>query len=107
MQSNAAAAAVAASLAGHVLINSLTPRRHSLLTTGYRVFLRSNNEDWKSHETLAAEAKVTNTHVIHGLKCGSKYQVYIMAFNEIGNSDPSESLAFTTDGGGKSIPRNS
>lgn len=74
-------------------------------TTGYRVFLRSSSEEWKSHETLAAEAKVTNTHVIHGLKCGSKYQVYIMAFNEIGNSDASESLAFTTDGGGESISR--
>ena len=39
--------------------------------------------------------------MIHGLKCGSKYQVYIMAFNEIGNSDASDSLAFTTDGGGE------
>ena len=66
---------------------------------GYRVFLRSNNEDWKSHETLA-EVK-SNTHTIHGLKCGSKYQVYMLAFNEVGNSDPSESLAFSTEGGGK------
>lgn len=67
--------------------------------TGYRVFLRSNSEEWKSHETLA-EAKVT-THTIRGLKCGTKYQVYMLAFNEVGNSDPSESLAFSTEGGGK------
>ena len=41
------------------------------------------------------------THTIRGLKCGTKYQVYMLAFNEVGNSDPSESLAFSTEGGGK------
>lgn len=76
-------------------------RSHFLppLLTGYRVFLRCNNEEWKSRETLA-EGKDA-THTIHGLKCGTKYQVYLLAFNEVGNSEPSESLAFATDGGGK------
>ena len=70
-----------------------------LILKGYRVFLRSNNEDWKSRETLA-EGKDAS-HTIHGLKCGTKYQVYLLAFNEVGNSEPSESLAFATDGGGR------
>lgn len=40
-------------------------------------------------------------HTIRGLKCGTKYQVYLLAYNEVGNSDPSESLAFATEGGGE------
>lgn len=79
----------------HILL--LLQQKYNVI--GYRVFLRSNSEEWKSHETLA-EGKA-NSHTIHGLKCGSKYQVYILAFNEVGNSDPSESLAFSTEGGGK------
>lgn len=83
----------------HLFPLSLSPLLFILILKGYRVFLRSNNEDWKSRETLA-EGKDAS-HTIHGLKCGTKYQVYLLAFNEVGNSEPSESLAFATDGGGR------
>ncbi|RWS03186.1 cell adhesion molecule-like protein, partial [Dinothrombium tinctorium] len=61
----------------------------------FRIFLRSNN-DWKLHETIS-DGTLTS-YTIHSLKCGTKYQIYLIAFNEVGSSERSEVLSFQTDG---------
>ncbi|XP_074602199.1 cell adhesion molecule Dscam1-like isoform X2 [Brevipalpus obovatus] len=64
--------------------------------TGYRILLRPNSYDLKAHETIN-DGKAS-AHTITSLRCGSKYQVYLIAFNEIGESGPSEALSFQTEG---------
>lgn len=64
---------------------------------GYKIFVRTNSHE--THETLNNGKAIS--HTISSLKCGTKYQVYMIAFNEIGESEPTEALSFQTDGGGK------
>lgn len=65
------------------------------------MFLRQSSSDFKTHETLE-DGKLTS-HIIRSLHCGTKYTIYMISFNEIGESEPSEALSFQTEGGGKNI----
>ncbi|XP_015784401.1 Down syndrome cell adhesion molecule [Tetranychus urticae] len=69
---------------------------------GFKVFLRQSSSDFKSHETIN-DGKLTS-HTIRSLHCGTKYTIYMVSFNEIGESEPSEALSFQTEGGAPIAP---
>ena len=58
--------------------------------TGYQIFIRGGN-DFETHEMVKGllNTTIATNHTINSLKCGSKYQIYLIAFNEAGNSEPS------------------
>lgn len=66
--------------------------------TGYQIFIRGN--DFETHEMVKSVLNSTmpTNHTINSLKCGSKYQIYLIAFNEAGNSEPSGVQTFQTLG---------
>jgi hypothetical protein len=66
---------------------------------GYQIYLTGN--DWESQETVKLDANSPTEHTINSLRCGCKYQIYLVAFNEAGNSEPSEVQTFQTLGSGK------
>lgn len=43
----------------------------------------------------------TNTHMVNEIRCGTKYQFYLNAFNEAGRSEPSEMVMVKTQGTGQ------
>ena len=69
--------------------------------SGYQIFIRGT--DWETHEMVKSVLNSTmpTNHTISSLKCGSKYQIYLIAFNEAGNSEPSGVQTFQTLGNGK------
>uniref|UniRef100_T1K8A2 Down syndrome cell adhesion molecule n=1 Tax=Tetranychus urticae TaxID=32264 RepID=T1K8A2_TETUR len=77
-------------------------RSFSLSLIGFKVFLRQSSSDFKSHETIN-DGKLTS-HTIRSLHCGTKYTIYMVSFNEIGESEPSEALSFQTEGGAPIAP---
>ena len=66
--------------------------------TGYQIFIRGN--DFETHEMVKSVLNSTmpTNHTINSLKCGSKFQIYLIAFNEAGNSEPSGVQTFQTLG---------
>lgn len=52
--------------------------------TGYQIFIRGN--DFETHEMIKSVLNSTmpTNHTINTLKCGSKYKIYLIAFNEAG-----------------------
>ena len=42
-----------------------------------------------------------SSYVFSDLKCGTRYQYYITAFNEVGKSEPSNVISIVTEGSGK------
>uniref|UniRef100_T1KQ15 Down syndrome cell adhesion molecule n=1 Tax=Tetranychus urticae TaxID=32264 RepID=T1KQ15_TETUR len=63
--------------------------------TGYIIHMkRSNSDKWESIEVSASQT----SHTFEGLSCGTSYQFYIIAFNEIGKSDPSNIIYVKTEG---------
>lgn len=41
------------------------------------------------------------TYVLGGLRCGTKYFIYVNAYNQVGQGDPSEVILSRTEGNGK------
>lgn len=66
--------------------------------TGYQIFIRGT--DWETHEMVKSVLNSTmpTNHTINSLKCGSKYQIYLISFNEAGSSEPSGVQTFQTLG---------
>ena len=55
------------------------------MNLGYIINYRGDEREWTSEQV-----PTTNTHIINEIKCGTKYQFYLNAFNEAGRSEPSE-----------------
>ncbi|XP_015789143.1 Down syndrome cell adhesion molecule-like protein Dscam2 isoform X2 [Tetranychus urticae] len=63
--------------------------------TGYIVYTkRSSSDKWDSSEIPGSQT----SHTVEGLSCGSSYQFYIVAFDDIGKSDPSNIIYVKTEG---------
>ena len=65
--------------------------------TGYVISYKSNQDSWE-------ELKVTgrrSRHVLENLRCGTKYQISVTAFNPAGRSKPSDLVAAATAGNGR------
>lgn len=54
-----------------------------------------NFSEWKEYSLDAQQTFYTAL----GLKCGSRYQFYLIAYNKQGRGEPSETITVKTDGG--------
>lgn len=64
---------------------------------GYVLHQKKHDSGESSWEELRVGSE-RNSHSFDRLACGSKYQYYIVAYNAIGKSDPSEILSAQTEG---------
>lgn len=61
---------------------------------GYVINYKKDNGDW---EELQIDSK-TSTHLLANLRCGTKYQLYITAYNKIGTGLPCDIVNTQTKG---------
>lgn len=65
--------------------------------TGYIISYKSHLDNW---EELKMVGKRTS-YVLENLRCGTKYQVTVVAYNKAGRSKPSELASAATAGNGQ------
>ena len=78
---------------------------HSTLPTHYLYFFhleytvhyKTDDGDWKA-ETVGS---TIDNYVIKGLRCGTRYQIYMTASNSLGTGEPSAPVFARTQGAGK------
>ncbi|XP_055380718.1 cell adhesion molecule Dscam2 isoform X2 [Condylostylus longicornis] len=70
---------------------------------GYVINFKRDNGDW---EELQIDSK-TNTHLLSNLWCGTKYQLYITAYNKIGTGLPCDIVNTFTKGNAPVQPKHS
>ena len=70
---------------------------------GYVINYKRENGDW---EELQINSK-TNSHLLMNLWCGTKYQLYITAYNKIGTGLPCDIVHFNTKGSVPVQPKHS
>ena len=83
----------------HSITLSWEEVEHETPVSGYIISYRSHSD------TSMEEVKVSgrrSSHALENLRCGTKYQLTVTAFNKIGRSDPSQVLSVSTTGDGKS-----
>ncbi|GAB6020835.1 hypothetical protein CHUAL_003489 [Chamberlinius hualienensis] len=61
---------------------------------GYSFYIRQSEGEWKELNLDANE----NSYKIDGLDCGTKYDIYMTAHNNIGTGDKSEIISISTNG---------
>lgn len=64
---------------------------------GFIIYYKSVESDDMKQVELSGDK---SSYLFKGLKCGTRYQYYIIAFNEIGKSDPSNVVSVVTEGSG-------
>lgn len=64
---------------------------------GYVINYKRDHGDW---EEIHLDSK-TDTHLLRGLWCGTKYQLYMTAYNKIGTGLPCDIVTAYTKGSGK------
>lgn len=69
---------------------------------GFWLFYRCEYDDWQE-----TQLDVIYQYVIDGLRCGTKYQIYLSAFNLVGKSEPSDVLSARTEGTAPIAPEKS
>ncbi|KAG9509221.1 Down syndrome cell adhesion molecule-like protein Dscam2, partial [Fragariocoptes setiger] len=67
---------------------------------GYSIFYKCEYDEWQE---LQLQANI-QAYVLDNLRCGTKYQIYVSAFNAAGRSDPSDVLLARTDGSAPVAP---
>lgn len=70
---------------------------------GYVINYKRENGDW---EELQVDSK-TNAHLLGNLWCGTKYQLYITAYNKIGTGLPCDIVSSSTKGNSPVQPKHS
>ena len=66
--------------------------------TGYIISYRSLNEAW---EEIKISGGKRTSYLIENLRCGTKYQLTVTAYNKIGKSTPTELISVSTAGDGE------
>lgn len=66
---------------------------------GFSLYYKDGYDEW--HEL---QLGVVYQHTIEGLKCGTKYEIYMIAFNLVGRSVPSDVLNVRTEGAAPIAP---
>lgn len=64
---------------------------------GFIINYRTDNDEWIDRTAMGTLDGFTLT----GLRCGTRYQITVTAFNKVGKSEPSEPLVVSTAGSGK------
>lgn len=65
---------------------------------GYTVKYKRDFGEWEVLHVRADQEKLT----LKSLECGTRYQIYMMAFNKIGVGSPSSTMFMKTKGSRKS-----
>ena len=65
-----------------------------MMGAGYVLNYKRDGGDWEEYKLDSRETH----HLLRGLQCGSKYQLFLTAFNKIGTGKPSEILQAKTKG---------
>lgn len=68
--------------------------KHDNPITGYTILYKQENGQWEEIDVPGDKLSYT----LQNLQCGSRYQFYIFAYNEIGKSDHSDIISVTTLG---------
>ncbi|CAN8004178.1 unnamed protein product [Ixodes pacificus] len=68
--------------------------------TGFVLYWKSESSEWSERGVDGA----TTTHTLEELNCGTRYHFYVVAFNDVGRSEPSSSVSATTSGGAPLAP---
>lgn len=61
---------------------------------GYHLYYRHKGEDWKQIQ-LDSDRR---TFTLDKLSCGSSYEIYLQAFNAVGQGVPSQTIQASTRG---------
>lgn len=64
---------------------------------GFVISFKSDLDDWSERTAMSKHSDYT----LSGLKCGTKYQITVAAFNKAGRGDTSEPLLVSTAGSSK------
>ncbi|KAK4293506.1 hypothetical protein Pmani_033801, partial [Petrolisthes manimaculis] len=75
-------------------------RPHHALVRGYIMNYKREYGNWEEVELHTART----THTLSGLVCGSRYQLYVTAYNKVGTGLPSEILTTSTKGSEPVVP---
>src|SRR5688572_18779609 len=67
-----------------------------LLFIGFTLSYKRNFGEWEDVAVTTAQP----TYTLSDLHCGSKYQLYLTAFNRMGAGEPSSVVAASTEGSG-------
>ncbi|XP_020284777.1 Down syndrome cell adhesion molecule-like protein Dscam2 isoform X6 [Pseudomyrmex gracilis] len=67
---------------------------------GYTIHYKPEFGDWETHQTSSS----VQVYTLDNLWCGSRYQIYVTAYNGIGTGDPSDILNTRTKGSKPVIP---
>ncbi|XP_069971593.1 cell adhesion molecule Dscam1 [Penaeus vannamei] len=78
-------------------------RPHHALVRGYILNYKREYGNWEEVELHTART----THTLSGLVCGSRYQLYVTAYNKVGTGLPSEILTTSTKGSEPVVPSRS
>ncbi|XP_066972085.1 cell adhesion molecule Dscam1 [Macrobrachium rosenbergii] len=78
-------------------------RPHHTPVRGYIMNYKREYGDWEEVELHTART----SHTLSGLVCGSRYQLYVTAYNKVGTGLPSEILTTSTKGSEPVVPSRS
>ncbi|XP_076307336.1 cell adhesion molecule Dscam1-like isoform X1 [Tachypleus tridentatus] len=68
--------------------------------SGFILHYRQQSGDWVQIQTLGDKT----SYSLQGLNCGTSYQMYVVAFNSMGRSDPSDVISGVTSGSAPVAP---
>lgn len=77
---------------------SLASSESDELVTGFILSYKRNEDAGIDEWEKVRLGKTTRRHVLSNLMCGNKYVMSLMAFNEVGSSEASDELHFSTSG---------
>ncbi|GFV04408.1 fibronectin type-III domain-containing protein [Trichonephila clavipes] len=66
---------------------------------GYKLFYRAELPEW---DEIEVPDPSQSQYTLRSLSCGTRYQFHIIAYNDVGRSDPSDVISLMTQGGCKS-----
>ena len=64
-----------------------------MLVAGYILHYKRESSDWQE-----LRLSDVNWFLHENLRCGTRYQYYLVGFNSVGKSDPSQVVSARTDG---------
>ena len=82
----------------HSSSSSSSPVLLDVSINGYYLHYKSPHSSWEERQISGQQTSYTFSDLL----CGTYYQFYIIAYNNIGKGDPSQVVATKTKGGGES-----
>ncbi|CAL1268419.1 unnamed protein product [Larinioides sclopetarius] len=77
------------------------PSADSTPVKGYKLFYRAELPEW---DEIEVPDPSQSQYTLRSLSCGTRYQFHIIAYNDVGRSDPSDVVSLMTQGGSPIAP---